>query len=151
MSIETFGKYVSYLRTSRDFSLREFADMIELSPYYLCSIENGRRTNPKIKMLGKMYLVLKLRKEEMEKLLDLYAKANGQVSADIIDYIMENNDTLSHLRKERDSVSEQYWNIFMIDLQPKCNKIHKKLRSNSAGERKPRRFLGRLLIRSTTV
>lgn len=43
MSIETFGKYVSYLRTSRDFSLREFADMIELSPYYLCSIENGRR------------------------------------------------------------------------------------------------------------
>lgn len=113
MSIETFGKYVSYLRTSRDFSLREFADMIELSPYYLCSIENGRRTNPKIKTLGKMYLALNLRKEEMEKLLDLYAKANGQVSADIIDYIMENDDTLSQLRKERDSVSEQYWNIFI--------------------------------------
>lgn len=113
MSIETFGKYVSYLRTSRDLSLRELADMIELSPYYLCSIENGRRTNPKIKTLGKMYLVLKLRKEEMEKLLDLYAKANGQVSADIIDYIMENNDTRSQLRKERDSASSKYWNIFI--------------------------------------
>ena len=86
MNIETFGKYVSYLRTDRDFSLREFAEMIDLSPYYLCSIENGRRTNPNIKTLGKMYLALNLRKEEMEKLLDLYAKANGQASADIIDW-----------------------------------------------------------------
>lgn len=113
MSIETFGKYVSYLRTSRDFSLREFADMIELSPYYLCSIENGRRTNPKISTLGKIYLALNLRKEEMEKLLDLYAKANGQVSADIIDYIMKNDDTRTQLRAERDSVYENYWNIFI--------------------------------------
>lgn len=113
MSIETFGKYVSYLRTDRDFSLREFAEMIDLSPYYLCSIENGRRTNPNIKTLGKMYLALNLRKEEMEKLLDLYAKANGQASADIIDYIMENDDTRLLLRKERDSVSKQYWNIFI--------------------------------------
>ncbi len=87
--------------------------MIELSPYYFCSIENGRRTNSKIKTLGKMYLSLKLRKEEMEKLLDLYAKANGQASADIIDYIMENDDTRLQLRKERDSISNQYWNIFI--------------------------------------
>lgn len=43
----------------------------------------------------------------MEKLLDLYAKANGQVSADIIDYIMENDDTRLQLRKERGSVSKQ--------------------------------------------
>ena len=113
MSNETFGKYVSYLRTSRDYSLRELAEMIDLSPYYLCSIENGRRTNPNIKTLGKIYLALDLRKEEMEKLLDLYAKANGQASADIVDYIMENNDTRLQLRKERDSVSEQYWNIFI--------------------------------------
>ena len=113
MSIETFGKYVSYLRTSRDFSLREFAEMIELSPYYLCSIENGRRSNPNIKTIGKMYLALNLRREEMEKLLDLYAKANGQVSADIIDYIMENGDARSQIRKQRDSISEQYWNIFI--------------------------------------
>ena len=113
MNIETFGNYVSYLRTDRDFSLRELAEMIDLSPYYLCSIENGRRTNPNIKTLGKMYLALNLHKEEMEKLLDLYAKANGQASADIIDYIMENDDTRSQLRKERDSVSEQYWNIFI--------------------------------------
>lgn len=113
MNNETFGKYVSYLRTDRDLTLREFAEMIGLSPYYLCSIENGRRTNPNIKTLGKMYLALKLRKEEMEKLLDLYAKANGQVSADIIDYIMENNDTRTQLRKARDSVFKQYWNIFI--------------------------------------
>ena len=113
MRIETFGKYVSYLRTSRDYSLRKLAEMIDLSPYYLCLIENGRRTNPNIKTLGKIYLALNLRKEEMEKLLDLYAKANGQASADIVDYIMENDDTRLQLRKERDSVSEQYWNIFI--------------------------------------
>ena len=113
MSIETFGKYVSYLRTSRDYSLRELAEMIDLSPYYLCSIENGRRTNPNIKILGKIYLALNLRKEEMEKLLDLYAKANGQASADIVDYIMKNDDIRLQIRRERDSVFEQYWNIFI--------------------------------------
>ena len=112
MSIETFGKYVSYLRTDRDFSLREFAEMIDLSPYYLCSIENGRRTNPNIKTLGKMYLALNLRREEMEKLLDLYAKANGQASADIIDYIMENDDTRLKLFKTRAIFSKNYQNIF---------------------------------------
>lgn len=113
MSAETFGGYISYLRTSRNCTLRELAEMINLSPYYLCSIENGRRKNPKIKMLGKMYLALKLQKEEMEKLLDLYAKANGQASADIIGYIMENDDTRSQLRKERDNCSEEYWNKFI--------------------------------------
>lgn len=113
MSDETFGKYVSYLRTSRELTLREFAEMIEISPYYLCSIENGRRTSPKITTLGKMYLALKLRKEEMEKLLDLYAKINGQASADIIDYIMENDDNRVKLRAERDNTSERYWNIFI--------------------------------------
>ncbi len=113
MNIGTFGKYVSYLRISRDLSIRQFAEMIGLSPYYLCSIENGRRKNPKIKTLGKMYLALGLRKDEMEKLLDLYAKANGQASADIINYIMENDDTRSQLRKERDHCSEEYWNIFI--------------------------------------
>jgi len=110
---KTFGEYVSYLRTSRNCTLRELAEMINLSPYYLCSIENGRRKNPKIKMLGKMYLALKLRKEEMEKLLDLYEKANGQASADIIGYTMENDDTRSQLRKERDNCSEEYWNKFI--------------------------------------
>lgn len=98
MSGETFGKYVSYLRTNRELTLREFAEMIEISPYYLCSIENGRRTSLKITTLGKMYLALKLRKEEMEKLLDLYAKINRQASADIIYYIMENDDTRVKLR-----------------------------------------------------
>ena len=47
--------------------------------------------------LGNSLFGHKLRKEEMEKLLDLYAKANGQASADIIDYIMDNDDTRTQL------------------------------------------------------
>lgn len=113
MSGETFGEYVSYLRMSRDYSLRELAEMIDLSPYYLCSIEKGRKKNPNIKILGKMYVALKLSRKEMEKLLDLYANATGQASADIIDYIMKNDDVRSRLRKERDNCFEQYWNIFI--------------------------------------
>lgn len=113
MILGTIGEYIKFLRQDRGYLLREFAEMIDLSPYYLCSIENGRRKNPNAKTLGKIYLALNLSKEEMEKLLDLYAMANGQASADIIDYIMENDDTRSQLRKERDSLPEKYWDIFI--------------------------------------
>ena len=113
MNSNPFGEYISYLRTSRNYSLRELAEMIGISPYYLCSIENGRKKNPNIKILGKMYLAFDLRKEEMEKLLDLYAKANDQASADIVDYIMENDKLRSSIRDGRDEESERYWREFI--------------------------------------
>ena len=110
MNSNPFGEYISYLRTSRNYSLRELAEMIGISPYYLCSIENGRKKNPNIKILGKMYLAFDLRKEE---LLDLYAKANDQASADIVDYIMENDKLRSSIRDGRDEESEMYWREFI--------------------------------------
>ncbi len=71
----TLGEYISYLRQSRGYKLREFAEMIEISPYYLSNVENDVKNNPSIEILGRIYFALKLSKKEMEKLLDLHAKS----------------------------------------------------------------------------
>lgn len=87
--MENFGEYIQKCRESRCYKLREFAEVIEISPYYLSMIENGKKSNPKIQIIGRIYKALKLSKSEMEKLLYLYAKANDTVCSDIVDYIME--------------------------------------------------------------
>ena len=110
---KTLGEYISYLRNSRNYALREFAEIIEISPFYLSSIENGRKSNPSIEILGKIYTALELSKTEMETLLDLHAKANGQASFDIVEYIMKNDDVRSGIRSDRDRSSDQYWNEFI--------------------------------------
>lgn len=109
-----FGKYISYLRQSRNYALREFADMIGISPFYLCSIENGRKNNPSVEILGRVYNVLQLSKAEMEKLLDLHAEVNGCVSYDVVDYIVRNRNICSKIRSERDtSDTGSAWNDFI--------------------------------------
>lgn len=116
MIYNTFGEYVSYLRQSRNYALRQFAEMIDISPFYLSSIENGRKSNPSVEILGRIYTVLKLSKSEMEHLLDLHAKANGTISLDIILYIMENERLCSLLRRERDKSSDDSWLNFISKI-----------------------------------
>lgn len=106
MIYNTFGEYVSYPRQSRNYTLRQFAEMIDIFPFYLSFIENGRKSNPSAEILGRIYTVLRLSKSEMVHLLDLHAKANGTISLDIILYIMENERLCSLLRKEWDKSSD---------------------------------------------
>ncbi len=112
--MENFGEYVQKCRESRCYKLREFAEIIEISPYYLSMIENGKKKNPKIQIIGRIYKALKLTKSEMEKLLYLYAKANDTVCSDIVDYIMENENIIRAIRYERDKQgSSPNWNDFI--------------------------------------
>ena len=40
---KNFGEYVRKLRTERNYSLKQLAEEIEITPYYLSYIESGRR------------------------------------------------------------------------------------------------------------
>lgn len=101
------------------FHTFDAAEMIEISPFYLSSIENGRKSNPSIEVLGKIYTVLNLSKSEMEQLLDLHAKANGTISFDIISCLMENESLRSSLREKRDRNSDDNWFSFINKIKDK--------------------------------
>ena len=43
MANKDFGEYVRKLRTERTYSLKQLADEIEITPYYLSYIEAAKR------------------------------------------------------------------------------------------------------------
>lgn len=102
MANKDFGEYVRKLRTERTYSLKQLADEIEITPYYLSYIESGKKTNPNQKIIARMFVVLRMSKSEIEHFLDLHAKANGIVSYDITEYIMQNDDIREEIRSARD-------------------------------------------------
>lgn len=102
MSKEVFGQYIRKLRTDRGLSLRELSDQLGISPYYLSYIENGTKFNPNKRVIARMFIALKMNKSEIEHFLDLHAKANGCVSYDIVQYIMQHDEVRETIRFERD-------------------------------------------------
>ncbi len=114
-----FGKYIYELRIRAGYSQIRLAELTGVTPYYISYLESGRKKNPSIKIMAKMFSALNMSKEEIEKFLDIHAKENGCVSYDIADYIMENEDVRVSLRKSRDEpLSSPNWNDFI-------NKINK--------------------------
>jgi len=110
----TFGSFISRKRIS---SLRETAAQIGICPVYLCELEKGKKTNPSIEIITKLIYVLHLDEEETALLFDLHAKANGIVSQDLPQYIMNNDIVRTALRIARDKpVTEKDWQEF-IDKQ----------------------------------
>lgn len=49
-----------------------------------------------------MFVALKMSNSEIEHFLGLHAKANGIVSYDIVEYIMQNDDIREEIRSARD-------------------------------------------------
>ena len=46
-----FGNNIRILRKERKISLEKFSEMTGISKGYLCDIENGKATNPSLKIL----------------------------------------------------------------------------------------------------
>ena len=43
MSKTEFGKYIYEMRTSRNLTLRQLAEKINISPYYISYMERGKK------------------------------------------------------------------------------------------------------------
>lgn len=114
------GKYICKLRIRAGYSQTKLADIVGVTPYYISYLESGKKFNPSIRVMAKLFRELNMSKAEIEEFLDIHAKLNGCVSYDIADFIMENDEIRKAIRSERDKLdSFPDWNAFIA----KINKV----------------------------
>lgn len=117
MKSNNFGEYICYLRQRADYSQTKLAELVGVTPYYINHLESGKKANPSAKIMSKLFITLKMSKEEIEKALDFHAKANGCVSYDIVDFIMENEEIRKRLRNSRDKPNASpNWDDFITKI-----------------------------------
>lgn len=114
------GQYIYELRIKAGYSQTKLAELVGVTSYYISYLESGKKSNPSIKVMAKLFGELNMSKTEIEKFLDIHAKLNGCVSYDIADFIMANDEVRRAIRSERDKPdSLPDWNAFIA----KINKI----------------------------
>lgn len=89
---KNFGLFISVLRTSHSMSSQDLAKKVGISNAYLSQLEHGIRVNPDSDVIVRIAQVLDLTQEESAELFDMYSRATGQVSPDIAEYIMSNEN-----------------------------------------------------------
>lgn len=96
-----FGEYLRALRKAKKVSIRELAKQVSKTPTYISDIEKGNNRPPDESLLNKIIVALKLGDDTSQvknKLFDLAAKERGVVSADIADFIMQDDDIRNIIR-----------------------------------------------------
>jgi transcriptional regulator with XRE-family HTH domain len=114
----TFGGYISQKRRKNRRAAWETAKQIGITAAYLSDMETGKKTNPSREIMQKMIEVLCLDEEETALFYDLHAKANGIVSQDLPEYIMENDIARKAIRKAKKKPATDYdWQGFIDKLE----------------------------------
>ena len=109
----TFGEYIKEKRLEKGITLRGFAEMIDISPVYMCNLEKGRRQAPSEAVLISISTKLMLNKEENDMLYDLASKeqtAKNPVPKDLNGFLKDNKVIVSALRiaKDLDATDEEW-------------------------------------------
>jgi len=95
IKIQTFGSYVSDLRSQKGLGLRELARRIGISPTYLNDIEKDKRQAPKNEILQNISKELE---GDLETLYDLAGMSRDSVPPDVSKIIDENPECVPLLR-----------------------------------------------------
>lgn len=113
----TFGEYVAKKRKEKGLLARELAAAAKISPEYICDIEKGRRTAVAEEILETLIRVLDLSEKETELMYDLAAIARNTVSADLPQYIMENELVRAAIRTaKKNKVPDEKWEQFISEI-----------------------------------
>ncbi len=123
--VENFGVFIKRKRQNNEWSLRKFAEIIQISPEYLSKIENGERPAPSKDILVRIAENLKLNNKEKEIFYDLAAqtKTKCSIAIDLAEYINSHPVIYRTLRlSKRANVSDEEWNEF----EHRINKTIKK-------------------------
>ena len=114
---QSFGEFIIAKRKEKDFTARQLAAALEISPVYLCDIEKGRRTTYSDAFLEKLRQIFLLSEAESELMYDLAAIARNTVSADLPKYIMESQLVRSALRTaKKHQVPDEKWEAFIRNI-----------------------------------
>ncbi len=123
---ETFGSFIKEKRLLRQISLRKFAELLDISPVYMCNMEKDRNPAPKDDILSHMAELLLLSEQETETLYDLAAKSKSTptVSRDLPEYIMDRDIVRVALRTAKDvDATDEEWQAFIAKLEARRRKI----------------------------
>lgn len=117
---KTFGEFISENRIKKRLSLRQMANELNMSFVYLGELENNKKTNPNVKIMFKIARFFNLNEDETALFFDLQAKANGTVSMDLSDYLIEKEIARTALRKaEKHSANDEDWQEFIDKVSKK--------------------------------
>jgi len=89
---QTFGDYLRDLRVQRDISMRTLAKELNMDVGNLSKIENGKMKPPmKERFIEDISDILKLSKDEKEKLIDISSHESGEYPRDIKEMLKEHS------------------------------------------------------------
>jgi len=113
----TFGEFIILKRKEKDISARQLAISIQISPVYMCDIEKDRKFALSDELLEKIRRTLLLSEDDSELMYDLAAKARKTVSADLPEYIMENEIVRTALRTaKKNNIPDEKWEKFIKEI-----------------------------------
>ena len=122
----TFGSFLKAKRQGRQISLRKFAEVIQISPVYMCNIEKDRNPAPSEEIMERMVKALLLSDGDRVLFYDLAAKTKSTptVSQDLPEYIMDRDIVRVALRTAKDvDATDEEWQEFISMLQSRRKKI----------------------------
>jgi len=123
----TFGVFIRGKRMSLDphISLRKMAELLGLSPVHMSNIETGRDAAPKADVLIDLARILKLNKQEQERMYDLAAASKNYIAipSDLPEYITTHKYAKIALRVAKDvDATDEEWIEFIEKLKRRSQK-----------------------------
>lgn len=100
----------------KNMKAKTFAELLDISPAYLSSLENGSRQPPSNELLEKIAAILELSTDERYQLFDLAGenKHSQEIAKDLTEYIYQNPQIIEILRYGmKCRLSEREWSIIL--------------------------------------
>ena len=109
-----FGQFISEQKRKHSLQSKELAEMLSISMGYLSQLEHGKRVCPDQELLKRMIDVFNLNEEERIIIFDLYEKASGKLSPDVVEYVQSKDIVKKALRIARDvNATDNDWEMFI--------------------------------------
>ena len=125
----TFGSFIRKKRMELEphISLRKMAELLSLSPVHMSNIETGREAAPKQEVLMNLARILKLDKQEQERMYDLAAESKNYtaIPGDLPEYITTHEYAKIALRVAKDvDATDEEWIEFIEKLKKRSQQTN---------------------------
>ena len=115
-----FAEFLKQKRQNKGYTLRGFAEMIDVAPSYLSDIEKDKRNAPSDEIIAKIVEKLELNPKDASKLYDFAALNKESIAGDIANYISNVNAIKVALRKAKDlDFGEDEWIRIIEEIEKK--------------------------------
>ena len=119
------GKLIKKKREELGFSIRELAKKIDMSPVYLCNIENGKRNLPSDYKLLLIANVLFLSQDEKITFFDKISESQQKIPIDVNEYLFDKKEAIIFIRsaEKYDYKNSDWEKLFFYQI---CSQIENK-------------------------